>query len=551
MSTVSPFAVGVPFADNPRQVSKKRLDALRSSLADLGELGGVVHDLNSDQIISGNQHMRAIGKRGVRVEFIDEEHAPDAQGTVRVGFITWPGGSIPYRQVRWDAGTCQRANIVANTDAGFWNWDALAGWDAEQLQEWGLDAEQLTAWNNDAANLGALLAAEGQGEDGSETGADDDAPVDRAEELQEKWAVRVGDLWRIGEHVLICGDCREQETWERLLGVAGVGKVNGVFTSPPYAEQRKEQYGGVPVEKYVEWWNAVQSCVRGNLAADGSFFVNIKPHCENGQRVLYVFDLVLAMAREWGWRFVDELCWKNPGVPGEWENRFKDGFEPVYHFSIEPPEWWRPIYEYMLGEVNKVGWGPQDIIEMCGVGMFGHWFTESQFQIPTESHYNKIKECAGGQAFLMEFDDLFKWRQSIRISTKFRPHNVSYISDYCVKGRGGSPITAIDGHSKVALKQIRGMSFPDNVIETGNSSATGHSAAFPVSLPDFFIRAYSDPGDSWCDPFSGSGTTIVAAHKNNRRGLGIELLPKYCAVTLERMATAFPDLTIERVGAED
>ena len=469
MSTVppSPFAVGVPFAENPRRISKKRLDALRSSLADLGELGGVVHDLNSDQIISGNQHMRAIGKRGVRVEFIDEEHAPDAQGTVRVGFITWPGGSIPYRQVRWDADTCQRANIVANTDAGFWDWDALAGWDAAQLQEWGLDAEQLTAWNNDAANLGAMLTAEEQDDDGSETGAGDDAPVDRAEELQEKWRVEVGDLWRIGEHVIICGDCREQETWARLLGVAGVGKVNGVFTSPPYAEQRKEQYGGVPVEKYVEWWEAVQSCVRGNLAADGSFFVNIKPHCENGQRVLYVFDLVLEMVRGWGWCLIDEFCRLVQTTPGKWPDRFKNGFEPVYQFSMGK-------IKFEAGNVSHPG---------------------ETFKADGRTHYD------GGSA--------------IRGAVKFE-----------------------------------GQVLPSNVITAGVGEGI-HPACFPVALPDFFIRAYSDPGDSWCDPFSGSGTTIVAAHKNNRRGLGIELLPKYCAVTLERMATAFPDLEIERVGAED
>lgn len=62
-----------------------------------------------------------------------------------------------------------------------------------------------------------------------------------------------------------------------------------------------------------------------------------------------------------------------------------------------------------------------------------------------------------------------------------------------------------------------------------------HAAAFPVALPDFFIRAYSDTGDLWLDPFCGSGTTIVAAHNNDRCGYGIELLPKYAAVILERL----------------
>jgi len=428
MSTVppSPFAVGVPFAENPRRISKKRLDALRSSLADLGELGGVVHDLNSDQIISGNQHMRAIGKRGVRVEFIDEEHAPDAQGTVRVGFITWPGGSIPYRQVRWDADTCQRANIVANTDAGFWDWDALAGWDAAQLQEWGLDAEQLTAWNNDAANLGAMLTAEEQDDDGSETGAGDDAPVDRAEELQEKWRVEVGDLWRIGEHVIICGDCREQETWARLLGVAGVGKASLCVADPPYGVGRDKGFGGadgfggsgkqIPRRQYKDSW-------------DGK-----RPEKQT-------FDILLASAE------------------------------------------------------TAIIFGGNFFTDLIPVG--GHWIVwDKENTMPT------FGDCE------------LAWTN--------------------VAGR----------HS---VKKY-------TVVYNGLIGKEGERYAptqKPVELLSRIILDYSDDGDAIADPFLGSGTTIVAAHKNNRRGLGIELLPKYCAVTLERMATAFPDLEIERVGAED
>jgi hypothetical protein len=38
--------------------------------------------------------------------------------------------------------------------------------------------------------------------------------------------------------------------------------------------------------------------------------------------------------RNWGWRFVDEFCWRKPndGVPGRWNNRFKNAWEPVFHF---------------------------------------------------------------------------------------------------------------------------------------------------------------------------------------------------------------------------
>jgi DNA modification methylase len=48
------------------------------------------------------------------------------------------------------------------------------------------------------------------------------------------------------------------------------------------------------------------------------------------------------------------------------------------------------------------------------------------------------------------------------------------------------------------------------------------------------------------DPFLGSGTTMVAAQNLGRKCYGIEIAPAYCAVILERMATAFPALDIRR-----
>ena len=264
------------------------------------------------------------------------------------------------------------------------------------------------------------------------------------------------------QHLVICGDCREVKTWERLLLAAGVDKVNGVFTSPPYAEQRKKQYGGVPVGEYVEWWEAVQANVRANLADDGSFSVNIKPHCEKGERVLYVFDLVLAMKRRWGWRFVDELCWIHAGVPGHWPNRFKNSFEPIYQFAVTQKA------KFIPGHVKHFS---QDMFSGVSGGLHSYYDPDNKVGKSTQARF-------GGQAL---------------------PSNVIQCS---------LPVTEFQGHG----------------------------AQFPTSLPDFFIRAYSDPGDVWVDPFLGSGTTIVAAHQNERRGLGIEVLPKYCAITLERLA---------------
>ena len=159
-------------------------------------------------------------------------------------------------------------------------------------------------------------------------------PIEQVDQLREKWKTEPGQVWQLGRHRVACGDCRNADDVARLLDG---DQINVAITSPPYASQRKyvEGSGFEPIhpDNFVEWFAPVQENVAQNLADDGSWFVNIKEHCHDGQRVLYVKDLTLAHVRQWGWRFVDEFVWARGGVPGKWPNRFKNQWEPVFHFS--------------------------------------------------------------------------------------------------------------------------------------------------------------------------------------------------------------------------
>lgn len=73
-------------------------------------------------------------------------------------------------------------------------------------------------------------------------------------------------------------------------------------------------------------------------------------------------------------------------------------------------------------------------------------------------------------------------------------------------------------------------------IARADDSGHGHGTQKPLECMARPIRNNSRPGDIIYDPFTGSGTTIVACERLGRVGLGIELDPKYVAVSLQRMA---------------
>jgi hypothetical protein len=250
----------------------------------------------------------------------------------------------------------------------------------------------------------------------------------------------------------------------------------------------------------VEWFRAVAAGVESLLAPDGSYFLNIKAHADDGERNLYVMDLVLAHRRLWGWRFVDEFCWRKTdnGVPGGWGNRFKNAWEPVFHFC-----------------------------------------RQQQIKFRAEAVSHESEDC---------FD--------------YSPDNPKSNSGSGLLGTGARGAAADGGKYQDASQRSKnslsddlegrhpGLARPSNVIEVKSESSQGsHSAPFPRALVDFFIKAFSDAGDVVFDPFMGSGTTMAAAQGLGRAGYGCEISPAYCDVIVRRLSNLGLDAVLESNGA--
>jgi DNA modification methylase len=104
---------------------------------------------------------------------------------------------------------------------------------------------------------------------------------------------------------------------------------------------------------------------------------------------------------------------------------------------------------------------------------------------------------------------------------------------------------------KIANWVGREMAYPTNVLhlatECGNRN---HSATFPVELPSWFIRLFTQPDDIVLDPFMGSGTTAVACRQLDRKYVGVEMDSDYIRVAEQRLnATAKPTPTLFTIGA--
>lgn len=126
---------------------------------------------------------------------------------------------------------------------------------------------------------------------------------------------------------IIPGDCAQ------ILAKMPANHVDLIVTSPPYADQRRQTYGGVAIEKYVAWFLPISEQLHRVLKPTGSFVLNIKERVSNGERHTYVLELILAL-RAQGWLWTEEYIWHKKNChPGKWPNRFRDAWERCLHFT--------------------------------------------------------------------------------------------------------------------------------------------------------------------------------------------------------------------------
>jgi len=211
---------------NPRTISKHDYEALVNSIKRFGDLSGIVFNRRTGQLVGGHQRIEAFKRMGgdKSVQITERLESPNSKGTVAVGYVFFENEQYAYREVDWDQGTENAANIAANRIQGQFDLDLLAEitFEISQLEN-GDELLSLTGQTTDEINR--LLDSVGAGSNGGE---EDDAPeVDEVNPPVSK----LGEIYQLGRHRLMCGDSTDFGQVSDLMD----GQVAAmVHTDPPY-----------------------------------------------------------------------------------------------------------------------------------------------------------------------------------------------------------------------------------------------------------------------------------------------------------------------------
>lgn len=211
---------------NPRKISDKRLEQLSRSMSEYGDISGIVFNRRSGNLVGGNQRSKKLDATS-KVVITKRLEKTSRVGTVATGYILHQGERFSYREVDWDITKETGAMLAANNNAGTWD-DAELKNHLKQLSSFDVDFDlDLTMFEDtELQEMGIKDIVVSEHLRSGPTGVDeDDVPESSVPRS------KLGDLYLLGSHRLLCGDSTDVESVSRLMNGE---KADMVFTSPPY-----------------------------------------------------------------------------------------------------------------------------------------------------------------------------------------------------------------------------------------------------------------------------------------------------------------------------
>lgn len=326
---------------------------------------------------------------------------------------------------------------------------------------------------------------------------------------------------------IVCGDSAE------LLKSIPADSIDLIITSPPYFQQREYDGGGIGNEKKPdEYISALmkifRECVRV-IKPTGSIVFNVGDKYEDGNLLLMPYRFAIAATEQFGATLVNNVTWvKSNPTPRQFKRRLVSSTEPFFHFVKSQN------YKYFMDEFLK----PLDEPKTNGNGT-GENVGKKYFMLIEKSALAQKQKEMARNALEEVIEEVRNGEiQGFRMK---------------IRGIHSEPFGGQDGGRKIQLDKngftiirIYGNPLKKDVIATPVESLKNcpHPAIYPVKIVEEFLNLLTEKGDVVLDPFIGSGSTAVAAFRNERIYIGFDISEEYCSYARKRISSIKHQLSL-------
>lgn len=265
-----------------------------------------------------------------------------------------------------------------------------------------------------------------------------------------------------------------------------------VMTSPPFALQRKKDYGNVDDHEYIEWFLPFAKEIQRVLKPTGSFVLDIGGSWNKGKptRSVYHYELAVTLVKQLGFHLAQDFFWYNPA-------------------KLPSPAEWVTVRRIRVKDSVNTVW----------------WFSKSDK--PKASNKNVLVPYSPSMKSLL--------KNGYNAGTRPSGHDIS--AHWFQRDNGG----AIPSNLLQISNTESNTEYQRRCKECGIKA---HPARFPAALPEFFIKFLSDQGDLVLDPFAGSNVTGSVCENLKRRWLSVDLDRDYVRASMFRFSGSIVESTI-------
>ncbi len=481
-----------PYENNARLHPQEQIDKITNSIKEFGFITPVIIDENNTILVG---HGRTLGAK-------------------QAGLT-----QVPYRRITNLTDEQKRAYILADNKLS-----DIAEWDEELLK---LELESIS------------LDMTAFGFDDFEINIDEEEEAEVVEdeipEVPAEPRAKLGDLYKLGDHRLLCGDSTDALNIDLLMNGK---KADLVFTDPPYG-MKKESDGvlndNLNYDKLLEFNKIWIRLAFEKLKDNGSFY------CWGiDEPLMDIYSNILKpMAQENKITFRNLITWDKGHGQGQLSEDFRmypiadekclfvmAGVQGFNTNADNYFEGWEPIRLYLYNERLKCGWDIPTMKTIAGHSgkSRDHWTSKSQWNLPTREVYETFQKWAienHKDAFKKSYDDLYKEYQEIKFG--FDDEKNSYY--------------ATRAYFNNTHDNMNNVWHFDRTSGEERELTGGHATPKPIALCARGIKSSSREGEIVLDFFGGSGSTLIACEQLGRVCYTIELDPKYVDVIINRWET--------------